>query len=32
MQDFYNMWDERFQVNEVEALEKIQNLQMEHEQ
>lgn len=32
MQDFYNEWEERFQLNEEEALEKIQNLQMDHEQ
>ena len=23
MQDFYNAWEERFQINEEEALEKI---------
>ena len=32
MQDFYNSWDERFKQNEEEALMKIQNLQIEHEQ
>ena len=32
MQEFYNEWEERFKVDEEEALEKIQNLQMDHEQ
>jgi len=31
MQDFYNEWEEHFQRNEEEALDKIQSLQMEHE-
>ena len=31
MQEFYNEWEERFKVDEEEALEKIQNLQMDHE-
>lgn len=32
MQEFYNQWENRFQTNEEEALERIQNLQIEHEQ
>ena len=32
MQDFYNQWENRFKTNEEEALERIQNLQIEHEQ
>ena len=31
MQDFYNGWEERFRVNEEEALIKIQDLQIVHE-
>ena len=32
MQDFYNSWEERFRVNEEEALVRIQELQIDHEQ
>ena len=32
MQDFYVGWEQRFKDNEEEALEKIQNLQLDHEQ
>ena len=32
MQDFYKGWEERFKLDEEEALEKIQNLQIDHEQ
>ena len=32
MQDFYRGWEESFKQNEEEALDKIQNLQIEHEQ
>ena len=32
MQEFYHEWQERFQANEQESLEKIQNLQIDHEQ
>ena len=32
MQEFYNQWENRFKTNEEEALERIQNLQIEHEQ
>lgn len=32
MQDFYRGWEDRFQKNEEEALDKIHVLQIEHEQ
>ena len=32
MQDFYRSWEGHFEDNEVEALDKIQSLQIEHEQ
>lgn len=32
MQDFYKSWEENFKLNEEEALAKIQDLQIEHEQ
>jgi len=32
MQEFYKNWEERFKQNEEDALLKIQNLQMDHEQ
>ena len=32
MQDFYKGWEERFQIYEEESLEKIQSLQIDHEQ
>ena len=32
MQQFYASWDERFRINEEEAMERIQNLQIDHEQ
>lgn len=32
MQDFYKAWENRFKDNEEEALGKIQDLQIEHEQ
>jgi len=32
MQDFYRAWEDRFTENEEESLEKVQNLQVEHEQ
>lgn len=32
MQDFYREWEERFKENEEESLEKIQGLQIDHEQ
>ena len=32
MQDFYRDWEQKFALNEDEALEKIQGLQIEHEE
>ena len=32
MQDFYRAWEDRFRLDEEEALGKIQSLQIEHEQ
>ena len=32
MQDFYKAWEENFKIDEEEALAKIQDLQIEHEQ
>ena len=32
MQDFYNGWEDKFRVNEEEALVRIQELQIVHEQ
>lgn len=32
LQDFYNEWEAKFQANEEEALDKIQQLQLAHEE
>lgn len=32
MQDFYKGWEERFAIYEEESLEKIQDLEIDHEQ
>ena len=32
MQDFYTEWEERFRVDEEEALVRVQDLQIAHEQ